>query len=317
MKQRSEFKVGLFIVIMTVLIAAAIGYVAYKKGVFTKIRDYHLSSQSGEDLTVGMPVVFSGFTIGKVSDLELSESGIVLITIKVPERHVKWLKADSRFIINKPLLGAPRIVVSTRDLKSPPLPSDAVPEVVTVTDINEMMNRITPILDRVNHISANIEALTTNIADPEGDVIRILKDAKKITGRFSQKESLLAMAVGDQESERAIHETLRKTRDIAVRVEGVLKTAESMATKTEDGMYGQDGILPLVSKILKDLLGKLQKLDKTIDNINKMSSDAADSTTNLKLLRSEVDLTITAVNKLIGEVDRMLPQKKEIEIKLP
>lgn len=317
MQKRAEFKVGLFIVVMTMLIAASIGYVAYKKGVFTRIYTYTLSSKSGDDLTVGMPVVFSGFTIGKVSDMELSDSGVVLITIKVPERHIKWLKADSKFIINKPLLGASRIVVSTTNLKSPPLSTDVITEVGTVTDITQIMNRITPILDKVNQIAAHIEQLTARIADPQGDINVIVRDAKTITSRMSKKESLLEMAIGDPQSVRAIHESLQKTRDIMVKADGILKTVDTMAVKTEAGIYGQDGVLPVFAKILKDLLGKLQKLDRTIDNVNKISSDASDTTANLKVLRNEIDVTISSIRKLIDDIDRILPQQKEPEIKLP
>jgi phospholipid/cholesterol/gamma-HCH transport system substrate-binding protein len=56
MAQRIEFKVGLFITITSLLIMASIGYVAYKKGVFSKVYTYTLSSKTGENLTEGMPV---------------------------------------------------------------------------------------------------------------------------------------------------------------------------------------------------------------------------------------------------------------------
>ena len=89
--QRIEFKVGLFITITSLLIMASIGYVAYKKGVFSKFHTYTLSSQTGENLTEGMPVAVWGFTIGRVSSLELNDQGTVLIQIKIPERHIRMI----------------------------------------------------------------------------------------------------------------------------------------------------------------------------------------------------------------------------------
>jgi phospholipid/cholesterol/gamma-HCH transport system substrate-binding protein len=318
MQNKAEFKVGLFIIVLTLLIVASIGYVAYKKGVFTRIFTYTLSSKSGDDLTVGMPVVFSGFTIGKVSDMELSDSGVVLITIKVPERHIKWLKADSKFIINKPLVGASRIVVATTNLKSPPLSTEAITEVETATDITQIVSSsITPILDKVNQIATHLEQLTARIADPQGDINVIVRDAKKIADKMSQKESFLEMAIDDPQSVRAIQDSLRKMKDITAKADSILKTVDAMAVKAEAGMYGQDGVIPAIAKILKDLLGKLQKLDITIDNINKISSDAAGSTTNLKVLRNEIDMTINSIKKLSDDLDRILPPQKEPEIKLP
>jgi phospholipid/cholesterol/gamma-HCH transport system substrate-binding protein len=69
MFKRVEFKVGLFVVLTSLLIITSVAYLAYSKGFFTKEYIYTLSSKSGEDLTEGMPVVFSGFKIGKVEAL--------------------------------------------------------------------------------------------------------------------------------------------------------------------------------------------------------------------------------------------------------
>jgi phospholipid/cholesterol/gamma-HCH transport system substrate-binding protein len=97
MIQRIEFKVGLFILITSLLILASIGYVAYRKGVFSTVYTYTLSSQTGENLTEGMPVAVWGFTIGRVSSLELNDKGIVLIRIKI---QVRPRQAADRFAPN-------------------------------------------------------------------------------------------------------------------------------------------------------------------------------------------------------------------------
>jgi len=75
----------------------------------------------GRELDDGMPVEFSGFNIGKVEDMELSQEGAVLIKIKIPKRHIKWIRSDSVFSLDKPLIGAPKITVKTKNLNSPEL----------------------------------------------------------------------------------------------------------------------------------------------------------------------------------------------------
>lgn len=106
MPRNIQFKVGLFMIITSVMILSFVGYVAYKKGIFATQHTYTLSSKSGENLTEGMPVVFSGFKIGRVDALELNEDGLVLIKIKVADQHIKWIRQDSVFILEKPLTGA-------------------------------------------------------------------------------------------------------------------------------------------------------------------------------------------------------------------
>ncbi|MBN1614601.1 MAG: MCE family protein [Deltaproteobacteria bacterium] len=317
MQSKIEFRVGVFIVVMTLLIASFIGYVAYKKGVFTKIHTFTLSSRSGEDLTEGMPVTFSGFTIGKVSSLELSDSGIVLIRIKVPDRHVKWLRADSRFIINKPLIGSSRIMVSTEKLDSPPLTEEIVPEVMTIADISEMVAKVTAILERVNQIAASLDAMAKRLSDPEGDLNRILRNAEVMTAKLSKKNSLIEMAVGDPQSVRSLHEAIRKIKDVVQQVQAILKNVEGLTVKTDEKVYGKDGVLPLVIDILQDVLAKMEKLNKSIDNINKISSDAAGATTDLGSLRAEIDATLDEIKTLVAELNAKISFKKAPEITLP
>jgi phospholipid/cholesterol/gamma-HCH transport system substrate-binding protein len=317
MTQKLEFKVGLFITIATVLIMASIGYVFYKKDIFAVVHTYTLSSKTGESLTEGMPVVFGGIIIGRVSSMALDDQGAVLIRIKIPERYNRVIRADSKFVIDKPLLGSSRIVVTTGNLYGPPLPSAAISDLTVSSDINEIIKRARPIVDKADRIMGSVAQITENLADPKGDVRRILRDAEAVTSRFSKKESVLEMAVGNPESVRAIHETLGKLRDIAVRADSIFATADTLVGKTGEGIYGRDGVLPLIRDILRDLLTKLTKLDTTLDNINRISGEAADSTKDLKALRSELDSVITAIGDLVTEVDRKIPFKTKPEIKLP
>ena len=317
MAQRIEFKVGLFITITSLLIMASIGYVAYKKGAFSKVYTYTLSSKTGENLTEGMPVTVWGFMIGRVSSLELNDQGTVLIRIKIPERHIRMIRADSKFVLDKPLIGTPRIVVTTTNLNGPPLSPQSIPEITESNDINEIIKRAQPIVDKADRIMANFAQITANLADPKGDVNRILRDAETLIARFSKKESLLEMAVGDPESIKSIHEALKKLKEITARVDGILQRVDAMAGKTDEELYGRDGVLPQVRNILRDLLAKLAKIDATFDNINKVSSEAADSTKDLRALRNELDETVTAIGNLADEIDRKIPFKTRPEIKLP
>jgi phospholipid/cholesterol/gamma-HCH transport system substrate-binding protein len=317
MIQKIELKVGLFLIITSVMIAASIGYVAYKKDFFAQIHTFTLAAKSGEDLTEGMPVVFSGFKIGTVHALELSNDGSVLIRIKIPERHIKWIRTDSTFIVNKPLIGSARIVVVTDHLQSSLLSSEQVPEVTNISDINETIKQARPLLDKVNRIAGNVETITATVAAPQGSVQKMLAHVEQLTSNLAQKKSLVEMAIGDKESLDALYAALKKTKDITSQVEAILQKADTMAAKTDAMVYGDEGALPIVNKSLQDVLAKLQKLDTTVDNINKLSTDAAASTTDLRGLREQIDATVFSLNELVKEIEQKIPFKKAPEIKLP
>ena len=157
-----------------------------------------------------------------------------------------------------------------------------IPEITIINDINETIKKGQPTLVKLDKIVTNIEKITANLA---------------------KKETLIEMAVGTPESAKSVDESLKKVKDILV--------------KTDEQLYGVDGTLPLIRKILKDIIVKLEKLNAALDNVVKISADASDSTKDLKLLRAEIDSTVNSIGKLVNDLDKILPSKKEPEIKLP
>ena len=250
-----EYKVGLFIICTTIVIFLALLYLAGEKGFFTTVHTFTLSSKTGEGFTEGMPVVFSGFNIGKVHALELNDKGIVLIKIKIPQRHVKWIRTDSSFVLYRPLIGAARIVVTTDNLNSKPLPENKIPEVGIVNDINDTIEKVQPLIEKIIPIAENLERLSRKI--------------------------------------------------------------DKMADKTDEQVFGKDGTLPQINKILKDVAGKLEKLNTAVDNINKISKEASEGMNDFRTLRSDMDDAVKALNDVAKEIDAILSKKKEPEIKVP
>jgi phospholipid/cholesterol/gamma-HCH transport system substrate-binding protein len=317
MQLSRDFKVGVFVVCSMVILVAALIFLATEKGVFSQVYTFTLSSKSGEGFTEGMPVVFSGFTIGKVHALELDDKGIVLIKIKIPQRHVKWIKADSNFILYRPLIGAARILVSTDNLKSDQLDENKIPEVTVVNDINDAIQKIQPLLDKITQIAENVERLTFNFSNPKGDFNRIIGNAEKITSTLSTKKSLVEMAVSDEESVKALNDSLKKMKDITINVDNILKKVDKMADKTDQQLYGKEGALPQINLILKDLVMKLQKLEKTVDNVNKISSDASEGMKDFRTLRSDIDDAVRAIEDVANKLDSVISSKKDPEFKKP
>lgn len=278
-----EFKVGLFIVLTAIVILLSLLYLAYEKGFFEKVFTFTLSSKSGDGFTEGMPVVFSGFNIGKVHALELNDKGIVLIRIKIPERHVKQVKKDSTFILYRPLIGASRIIVITNNLYSPQLPEDKIPEVEIVNDINDVITKVPPLIEKITLIADNLETLSKNLANPKGDFNRILNSVTKVTDNL----------------------------------DNLLKKIDKIADKTDAQLFSKDGTLPQINNILKDIIGKLEKLNTTVDNINKISQDASEGMKDFRTLRSDIDDTVNAIDVVVNKLDDLISSKKDPEFKAP
>ena len=280
---KREIKVGLFIVCTAIIIFLALLFLAKEKGFFEIVYTFTLSSKSGEGFTEGMPVVFSGFNIGKVQALELNDKGVVLIKIKIPQRHIKWIKTDSTFIIYRPLIGAARIVVTTNNLNSEPMSEDKIPVVETVNDINDAIEKVQPMLEKITQIAENLERLSSKI-----DVM-----AGKTDEQVFGKDGTLP------------------------NINKILKDVNGKLEKLNNQIFSNDGTLPQVNKILKDIAGKLEKLNTTVDNINNISKETSEGMKDFRTLRSNIDDTVKAIDDAAREIDAIISKKKEQEIKVP
>jgi len=312
-----EFKVGLFVSCTGLIILITLIYLAIGKGVFEKMHFYTLSSRSGEGFTVGMPVVFSGFDIGKVHNLELNDTGIVLIKIKIPDRHIKWIRSDSTFVLYRPLIGSARIVINTPDLNSPLLEKNKISEVSTINDINDAITKVEPVLEKLSKITDNIELLTRNLSNPKGNLNQTLENARLISSNFASKKSLVEMAVGDEESVKSFQDTLKKLKDISVNVDHIVQKVDKMADKTDLSVFGREGTLSQVNAILKDVSSKLQKLDKSVDNINNISTEASEGVKDFRYLRSDIDDAVKSIDDAAQKIESLIGPKKYPEIKTP
>jgi len=284
-----EWKVGIFLVLSLICIIAGFAYLANKKGLFERGHTFVLNSRTGDGLTVGMTLNFSGFKIGKITELELSPEGLVMVKISVPTRHVKWLRKDSSFVLERPILGSTKLSVVTTNMSSPPLDPESHPMITEVSDINETIKRLEPVLEKVSSILSNVET---------------------ITGTMAEKKSLLEMAISDQEAIEAVHETLKNTRQITA-------DASSLLMRTGEELYGPEGIKPEVVNVLREVVINLRKTEVVMDNIIKVSANAARSTKDLEMLRKDIDRAVYSINVLIDEVNRKIPFQSEKKVELP
>ena len=308
-----QYKVGLFIVTTIVLVILAALFIAYKKDLFADMAYYRLQSESGEGLTEGMPVLFSGFEIGKVKNLELSDKGQVVITITVPRKHVRWIREESTFTLEKPLVGTPRIVVKTENPEGKELPYDKVVPIKTIDDINEVIKKAQPLVEKIQAVADNVERMTNT----DSELNKIIADTRKITKMLAEKKSLLEMATGDKKGQETLMKTLEQVAAITETVDGTIRRIDGMVSKADEAVLGDKGSIAIVNNILLDLEAKFKRLDTLIDNAVTISADLQGTTQDISLVRKEAEETISSMEQLIQDVRNSLPFEQKKEIKLP
>lgn len=304
-----HFKVGLFAVASLLLGAAFMGYLLHARGFFEKTYHLQLAAATADGVAPGVPLVFSGIEIGSVTSLGLNDDGGIIIHAELLEHNAKWLKQNSTFTLDKPLVGGAKIRIDSPDLKAPALPDNSTMLLVS----SDISKEIPGLVERAKAILANLEHLTR----PDGELNATLANMKTVTGRMTGEYGVLEGVLGSPEKARAVTDSLDKIRALTTRL-------DALSAKTDQWLFARHGVaentrdsLAQMRLMLNDAQSSLKKADAMMSNAVEISANVKDGTRDLAQLRAEIDDAVRKASSLINEINQKWPFAREPEVKLP
>jgi phospholipid/cholesterol/gamma-HCH transport system substrate-binding protein len=304
-----HFKVGLFAAASLLLAGAFMVYLLHARGFFEKTFHLQLAAASADNVAPGVPIVFSGIEIGSVTTLGLNENGGIIIHAEFLSRNAKWLKQNSTFTLDKPLVGGAKIRVESPDLNAPALPDNATMLLLS----SDISKEIPGLVERVKAILANVEYLTRK----DGEINATLANVKTVTGRMTGEYGMLEGVLGSPEKARALTDSLDKTH-------ALISKLDDMAAKADQWLFAEKGVaeqtreaLAQVRLMLNDAQSSLKKADAIMANAVEISANVKEGTQDIAKLRAEIDDAVRKANGLINEINKKWPFAREPEVKLP
>ncbi|HUW29761.1 MAG TPA: MlaD family protein [Sulfuriferula sp.] len=310
-----QFKTGLFLVIFSILGAAAFLYLLYARGTFESESHFTLIAADATGVGAGTPVVYRGIAVGRVSAVSLSDHGLALVAITVPEREHRWLRTTSEFTLDKPLVGATVIRLDTSSLDDPQLANGAsVPLILNPPlDVPGLVAKVNGILDQLDEVSKNVAYITRK----NGEIDTALVNVKTITTQMSGKYGVAQGLLGSEQNAQVLMDALNNTRKLTADLDALSQKADHWAFSPGGAADKADQSLAHIQAMLGDLRVSLKKLDAILINVNGLSANLKDGTDDLGQLRGQVDEAVSKASQLITKINRILPSSKPGEVKLP
>ncbi|MDP1646089.1 MAG: ABC transporter substrate-binding protein [Thiobacillus sp.] len=311
-----HFKVGLFTAASLLLAGVFLVYLLHARGFFEDTFHLQLAAASADGVAPGVPVVFSGIEIGRVTTLGMNEEGGIIIHTEFLGRNAKWLKENSTFTLDKPIVGGARIRVDSPDLYAPALPDNSTMLLLT----SDISKEIPLLVERVKAILDNVEHLTRK----DGEINATLANVQTVTGRMTGEYGMLESLLGSPEKARAVTDSLDKTRALITNLDGLALKMDGMAAKTDQWLFAQDGVaeqtresLAQVRLMLNDAQSSLKKADALMTNAVEISADVKEGTQDIAKLRAEIDDAVRKASALVNEINKKWPFARDPEVKLP
>ena len=242
-------KTAVFILLAAIGMGLAFVWTGVKKDAFTAKSPIYFVADSGQDLSEGMPVKFSGFKIGKLNTLTLDEQGHVQVEVNIESKYLGLIRQDAVMNLKKEgVIGDGVLEISRGTADKPALAKGGKVRFERASGLEQAVvdvkNRIMPILDDLHQ----------TLHAPEGDVRQTLKNLREFTAEIRGTREHIDRVLDsvDTNFNNEVGPLLRSLRLSAANAESLTLKLDhelpALLNKANDSMES----LRLTSEIVKD-----------------------------------------------------------------
>jgi len=290
------------VILMVVIVSASLAYVMYARGVFESTQQIVLIADDSEGVIVGMDLTFSGFPIGRVRRIELSDDGKARIVVDVARKDAKWIRTSSVFTMERSLVGVTRLRVFSGVLTDPPLPDGAIRTVL----LGDATAEIPHLVDTMRSLLGNLENMTKSDSSLRASLDNVQAVTQNLRGPYGGLGVVLG---GDGNAQKVIT---------------VLDHINTLLAKIDSRVFGVDGVMDesqaaitQVNELLSGIRTSLKSVDVVLAQAQVIGSNVEVASVDLVVLREQVEASLRKVEHLVNEIDRKWPFPRDTELKLP
>lgn len=284
-------------------------YLLYSRGVFEPTQRLVLTTDDSEGVVVGMDMTFSGFPIGRVREIQLSEDGNVRILVDVPRKDAHWLRESSIFTLVRGLVGGTTIKAYSGILTDPALAPDAERPVLR----GDATAEIPQIMASAKELLSNLSAMTAQDSALGGALGQVQSLAERLQG----PGGALGVVMGNEADARKVVQTLERANALIARM-------EQLVVRADRQVFDADGVMPEVRStvvqlngLLADTRQSLRKVDAVLVEAQAVGANAREATGELGALRGEVESNLRRLEDILGDIQRKWPFAHKPELELP
>jgi phospholipid/cholesterol/gamma-HCH transport system substrate-binding protein len=290
-----NIKVGVFVVVGTALLIAALYFIGSKQQMFSKNIDIYATFTDVNGLTLGNNVRYSGINVGTVTGIEMKEVGKITIEMSVEEKSAHFIKKDAIASISSDgLVGSMVVNIEPgNEQKEATVVSGDFIQSYNGVSTADMMKTLNKTNENIALLSADLLKITNQIVEGKGTLGALVSD------------SLMAKDIKQSAEE------LRKTTSGATQIIARLNTIVSKINYDESA-----AALLLSDTVSKNQIQKVfGNLERSSDNINEVTKSLDEYIKEIKSGKGTLNY-VTQDEALVKNIDSTMINIKEASEKL-
>ena len=290
-----QISVGIFVVVGTILLVAALYFVGKQQHLFSKNITLYSVFTDVSGLQLGNNVRYSGVNVGTVSKIEMTAEGKITVEMSVDEEASKFMKKDALATIASDGLVGSMVVnlIPGDDQSAKTVVSGDQIEVKTKITVDEILETFSKTNESAALITSDLAKITHKVVGGEGALGAILSD------------SLLEYDL--RRSIAALKRTAEGTNIAMAKVNAVISKIN----------YDQSAAAVLLSdpKSRQQIQDVFTNLEKSSQDINKVSKSLDSYVNEIKNGKGSLNY-ITKDEVLVKNIDSTVVNVKEATEKL-
>ncbi len=290
-----KINVGIFVVVGTILLIAALYFIGSRQQMFSKNIEIFGTFNNVNGLTLGNNVRYSGVNIGTVSKIQMVEEGKIIVGMSIESKTSVFIKKDAVASISSDGLVGSMVVniLPGKDKSSPQVVSGDTIQIFNKISTDEM-------LATLNKTNENAALLT--------------EDLLKITNQIVAGKGTLGALVSDSLMAKDIRQSASELRKMTSGATEAISQINTIISKIN---YDES----VAALLLSDPASKNQ-IQKVFGNLEKSSDNINEVTKNLEAYIKEIKSGEGALNHItqdkvfVKNIDSTMINIKEASEKL-
>lgn len=305
MRPMNAWFVWFFTGASVLLLAAATFWAVFSSAWFEDKTIIELSSETGAGLSIGMPVIYSGFPIGRLSDYSLTRNGKVRVFLSIPVEDMYWVRRNSQFQLQWNPFGGGSIEVITPDLDAPPFQQDRIIDLNNPNVLADLQNQALLAVQSVQRLLADLTD-----ADNPANFQALQQDAKGILARIDGVLLQFASANSPLDYLTGVEGTGATSNQI-------LSETEQLIRQTRTELVGPSGTLPALRSLLRTTEDRIRQLEPVLNDLHTVSGNAADLSDELQSLQQEARQALSSARQSLQRIESLLGAGAPEQLSLP
>lgn len=290
-----ELKIGLFVLLALFGCMAAIFFVGLQSDLFSSKYSLHFIVDKGTGFSKGMPVKLSGFRIGRIESISLTDQARVEVRLQIDQKYQVWIRQDSvARLVKEGLVGDSVIEIAVGAPTLPMLQNDSL---LAYEKSKGIEDHVAGLADQVKPVLADVGAIITYVNDPQGDIKQTLGNLKGLTRELQTTRSKADLLIDGSRSD--INSITRKVGTLLDQAEVSLGTLNSSLQRLDHTMTTVDQKIPEI----------LSRVDRTLAHLEKVSGDLQTITPRVSPLVNQASSSIDDTGEVLRAVKDMWPIK--------